>query len=175
MDEWEAQLSQPSSFVGWGVGSSPWAPQTGQHLEGHPGDCLPPAGALTGWGEGAGQTSGAPESPPKGSRLSGHLCPWDRICLAWGLAPGGVRIGRGSPRHQTNWAGNPWAAPEGGKESRELSDSSLSEIGGEQSTEWGLRPRGRLPSLQGNLEGTFSWTPRTSKSGRWDRGTACWR
>lgn len=101
LDEWEAQLSQPSRFVGWGVGSSPWAPQrTGQHLEGHPGGCLPPAGALTGWGEGAGQTSGAPESPPQGLQAF-----WAPLSLGQDLPGLGVGTWWGE-----DWEGQPQAA-----------------------------------------------------------------
>lgn len=61
---------------------------------------------------------------PQDSRQTGQLCPQGRICVPWSLAPGSEEQGP-SPRQQTNWAKNPWAAPEGGRQRERRAQSFL--------------------------------------------------
>lgn len=79
--------------------------------------------------------------------------------MPWSLAPGGEEQGR-SPRQQTNWVKNLWAAPEGGRQ-READHSSLS-LRGESETVGGPQ------SLAQGLEGSHL-APETPDPGCWYR------
>lgn len=97
--------------------------KTGKPLEGYPGGCQSLGGSMS-LGRRYSLTSGTlmELTPPKTPGRLGNSVP-----KAGSVCPGTWHLGLrgGSPRQQTNWAKDPWAAPEGGKQREQRAQSSF--------------------------------------------------